>query len=185
MQTRLAALLLVIALVSLVRADNGPASRPGAQPPTSSGAQPGAQQLTPEQMLNQMLKAPAPTAKPLQSADEKPALDRATGKGAVAPNAPSMPVLREGSFIVDRIARLTHSADGAQAELSFESDGKAMKDPPMVLLPNQNLQRMEDSVKGLNRDLKFRVTGMITEYRGRNYVLLEKVMIVSDNVQQF
>ena len=185
MQIRLAVLILVLASVSLVQADNGPSSRPVTQTPPNSTAQPGTQQLTPEQMLNQMLKAPAPTAKPLQPSAEKPALDRTTGKGAVAPNAPSIPVLREGSFIVDRIARLTHSVDGAQAELSFESDGKAMKDPPMVLLPNQNLQRMEDSVKGLNRDLKFRVTGMITEYRGRNYVLLEKVMIVSDNVQQF
>ena len=64
--------------------------------------------------------------------------------------------------------------------ITFEADGKALKDPPVVVLPNLKLQLMEDQIKQTNRDLKFRVTGMVTEYRGRNYVLLDKVVVVSE-----
>lgn len=60
-----------------------------------------------------------------------------------------------------------------------------MKDPPVLILPNLKLMAMENAVSSANRDLRFRVTGMVTEYRGRNYVLLEKVVVVPDPTQQF
>ena len=44
---------------------------------------------------------------------------------------------------------------------------------------------MEDAVQGANRDLRFRATGMVTEYRGRNYILLEKVVVVPEATQQY
>jgi hypothetical protein len=44
---------------------------------------------------------------------------------------------------------------------------------------------MEDAVKSTNRDLRFRVTGMLTEYRGRNYLLLEKVLVPPEGNAQF
>jgi hypothetical protein len=44
---------------------------------------------------------------------------------------------------------------------------------------------MENAVNGSNRDLKFRITGMVTEYKGRNYILLEKVVVVPDVTQKF
>jgi hypothetical protein len=43
---------------------------------------------------------------------------------------------------------------------------------------------MEDAANAINRDLRFRITGMVTEYRGRNYVLLEKAVVVPDATQQ-
>ena len=33
--------------------------------------------------------------------------------------------------------------------------------------------------------VRFRVTGMVTEYKGRNYILLEKVVSVQEQTQQF
>ena len=45
--------------------------------------------------------------------------------------------------------------------------------------------QMENAVQGSNRDIRFRVTGMVTEYKGRNYILLDKVVVVPDVVQQF
>ncbi|MGC3945402.1 MAG: hypothetical protein QM762_12960 [Chryseolinea sp.] len=99
---------------------------------------------------------------------------------ATAPNAPKLNVLREGSYIVDRIGRLSKTSDPQQWEFAFESDGQALKDPPVVVLPNLKLMMMEDQLKETRRDLKFRVTGMVTEYRGRNYVLLEKVVVVAE-----
>jgi hypothetical protein len=148
--------------------------------PAAPSTQPSAGQL-----LDQMLKPSGSTARPLQPLPDPPAPDRTTGAAAVAPGAEQMPVIREGSYIVDRTGRLTKSADGQQFEFNFESDGRAMKDPPVVIIPNLKLMAMENAVNGSNRDLKFRITGMVTEYKGRNYVLLEKVVVVPDVMQRF
>ena len=148
--------------------------------PTAPATQPSAGQL-----LDQMLKPNGATARPLQPLPDPPAPDRTTGGAAVAPGAQQMPVIREGSYIVDRTGRLTKSADGQQFEFNFEADGRAMQDPPVVIIPNLKLMAMENAVNGSNRDLKFRITGMVTEYKGRNYVLLEKVVVVPDVSQRF
>src|SRR3712207_7469706 len=61
------------------------------------------------------------------------------------------------------------------------SDGSALRDPPVVVLPNLKLMTMENATTtGNNRDLRFRVTGMVTEYKGRNYLLVEKVVVVPE-----
>lgn len=132
-------------------------------------------------VLNQML-APdkSNNVRPLQPLNTPAAADATSGAGATAPNAPKLNVLREGSYIVDRIGRLSKNSDPQQWEFAFESDGQALKDPPVVVLPNLKLMMMEDQLKETRRDLKFRVTGMVTEYRGRNYVLLEKVVVVAE-----
>jgi hypothetical protein len=108
-----------------------------------------------------------------------------TGKNAIAPAAPQLNLVREGTYIPDRTGRLTHSADGQTAEFTFDADGKALKDPPMIILPNQKLKQMEDAVTGNSRDLRFRVTGVVTEYKGRNYILLERAVVIPDVAQQF
>src|SRR5438105_4486527 len=68
-----------------------------------------------EQMMNQLL-SPGNSTKPLPPATSGAMLDSTSGKGAVAPGAPVMNVLREGTFIVNRVGRLTRSADGQQME---------------------------------------------------------------------
>ena len=96
-----------------------------------------------------------------------------------------MNVLREGTFLVDRVGRLSRSADGSQAEFVFESDGTAMQDPPLIILPNLKLQQMEDTVSTATKDPRFRISGQLTEYRGRNYILLEKLVVVPDILEKF
>lgn len=135
------------------------------------------------QLLDQMLRPQGAGAKPLQPLPDPPAPDRTGGTAAVAPGAEAQNVIREGSFIVDRTGRLTKTADGQQYEFTFEADGRNMKDPPVVILPNLKLMAMESAVNSTSRDLQFRVTGMVTEYRGRNYLLLEKVVVVPDSTQ--
>jgi hypothetical protein len=137
-----------------------------------------------DQMLNQMLES-GPGAKALPSAVKAPMTDGTTGKAAVAPGAPTLNVMREGTFIVKRVGRLTHSADGQQMEITFDADRKTMKDPPVVILPNLKLMQMENAIAGSSRDLRFRVSGVVTEYKGRNYVLLDQVVVVPDIDQQF
>jgi hypothetical protein len=146
---------------------------------TTQPTQPSAQQVA-SQLLSSV-----PTDKPLSAAPARSRTDATSGSAAVAPGAPVVTVLREGSFIVNRVGRLTRSADGQQMEFTFDSDGKTMKDPPLVVLPNLKLMAMENAVTGSSRDLRFRISGTVTEYKGRNYILLDKVVVVPDLDQQF
>lgn len=185
MRTRLAvcslALVGGITTLAIAQAKPSVATQPSA---TTRPADP--RTMTSDQMLGQMLRPANPgQPKPLQPMVDAPATDKKSGPGAVKPNAPVVATLREGTFIVDRLGRLTKNADGLQAEFVFDVDSKAMKDPPVIILPNLKLMAMENAVAGASRDLHFRVTGMVTEYRGRNYVLLEKVLVVPDVAQQF
>jgi hypothetical protein len=110
--------------------------------------------------------------------------DVTSGKGAVAPEAPEMPLLREGSFIVDRTGRLVRAADGSGTfEFAFDADGRALKDPPVMLLPNLRLELMEKQVEVAGKALRFQVTGQVTQYRGRNGLLIERATPIADAVQ--
>ena len=152
-------------------------------PPTNPATQPA--EVPAADLLNQMLKPPGQAPAPLQPIVFPPPVNNVTGGAAIAPNATTMPITREGTFITDRTGRLTKSQDGTSEEFTFDADGQAMQDPPMVILPNLKLEMMEQAVSGSNRDLKFHITGMVTEYHSRNYLLLERVVVVPDVVQQF
>ena len=139
-----------------------------------------------EEMLNQLLR-PTGEAKPAPAAAtvETGSVDATSGTAAVAPGAPVVTVMREGTDIVNRVGRLTRGTDGQQWEFTFESDGRTMLDPPLIILPNLNLMKMETTNSGMSRDVRFRITGEVTEYRGRNYILLRKVMVVTEAEKQF
>ena len=51
----------------------------------------------------------------------------------------------------------------------------------MILLPNLTLMMVQDELKNSSRDVRFRVSGVVTEYVGRNYLLLNKAVVVADN----
>ena len=142
--------------------------------PTTRPAEP----TNPDQMLRQLLSPARPSAKPLEPVDFP--REDTTSKTAVAPKVESQNLIREGSFITDRIGRLTKTSEGQQ-ELTWESDGYALKDPPMIIHPNQTLMLMESMVKNTSKDLKFHVWGTVSEYNGRNYILLEKAIAQQDD----
>ncbi|MDW8263182.1 MAG: hypothetical protein RMJ35_11705, partial [Phycisphaerales bacterium] len=148
----------------------------------SGKGQPATQPVMPaEELLDQMLRDPARSGpRPLQPVADATTVNRASGAASVAPGAESLPLLREGTFIIDRVGRMSRSSDGRTVEFVFESDGKALRDPPVVILPNLKLMAMESAANAAGRDLRFRITGMLTEYNGRNYLLLEKVVVVPD-----
>jgi hypothetical protein len=140
--------------------------------------------MTSDQVFDQMLKpAPSPTRQ-LPPMPEQAAPGEKVASPSVKPGAPQVPVIREGTYIIDRLGRLTKT-DKGEFEFTFESDGKTMHDPPMLLLPNLKLAQLEDAVTSQARDLKVRVTGRVTEYRGRNYLLLDMVIVPPDVTQQF
>jgi hypothetical protein len=155
---------------------------PTTQPSPDSGAP--LKNLSGDQVLDQMLKPSPNPSQPLQPVPDKQVTDKSSGSAALKPGAPKVVLKREGEYLWDRTARITHTATG-QTELTFDSDGKALRDPPMIALPNQMLEQMEEQVSSSSRDLKFHVSGMITEYRGRNYILLLRSVVIPDATQQF
>ena len=163
---RLVAAALVVAMAQLVHAQNTkPATRP-VEPPN------------PDLMLRQLLSPARPSAKPLEPVTYPQ--EDTTSKNAVAPKVDTQNLVREGSYITDRVGRLTRNTEG-QFEFTFEADGLALKDPPMIILPNLKLMQMETAVKNSSRDLKFQASGQVTEYNGRNYILLEQVVVKQDD----
>jgi hypothetical protein len=134
----------------------------------------------PESLLGSMLKPRTP----IQPLPDPPRIDPATNK-IVPPNPPTPTLKREGTFITDQVCRMQKTLDGQGFELVFDTDGKGLADPPVGVIQNQNLASMELMIEGINRDPKFHVTGMMTEYKGKNYILIEKATIVSDVIQQF
>jgi hypothetical protein len=173
--------IIAIFFVAAATAVSAQTTRPTA---TTKPARGGTNAPAPDQLLNSMLRPATDSGTVLQPVPDGQKFD-ASAQRAVAPNAPTARLRREGSTIFDAVCRLTKSADGQQWELTLESDGKTMQDPPLIILPNLNLAAMESAVSGASRDLRFRVTGVVTEYKGRNYILLEKVVVPPDPTQQF
>jgi hypothetical protein len=146
-------------------------TRPDAAPATTPSA---------DQVLNQMLKSSdADKSTVLQPQQSAPLPDAAGSAGS------AVGILREGTDVIDRVGRIQKSADGQQTQFIFDSDGRALHDAPLVILPNLKLMSMENAVSVASHDLRFRVTGTVTEYRGHNYILLEKVVVVQDRGQDF
>jgi len=97
--------------------------------------------------------------------------------GAVPGNAVA-PVNRklrpDGSRLVDRAGRLTHSGD--YLTFTFESRSEGTEELPLRLLPNRLLEDMELISESGRKPIVFVVSGQVTEYRGVNYLLVEKLL---------
>lgn len=156
-----------------------PVAAPPAPAPAAAPARPGEESA--EEMLRQMLQPQGETAEPLRPSDKVP-----TGADEAAqepPTATGRPLVREGTPLLDRVGRLTPSADGKSFQVAFESDGRGLTEPPMILLPNRQLMQLENRLRTSYRDLKISVSGEVTEYRGKNYLLLSRWGIVQDVMQ--
>jgi hypothetical protein len=158
---------------------SGQATRPANAPATRPA------QRSAEEMLRQMLQPANQGAQPLKPIPEvAPQTDATSGAAAVAPAAPQQRLEHEGTLLLDRIGRLTRGRDTKWLEFRFESDGRSMTDPPLLLLPNRQLMQLEELVNHSQADLAIRViSGEITEYRGRNYLMINRWSQVADVAQ--
>ncbi len=84
-------------------------------------------------------------------------------------------LLPEGYYIADRRGRLIITKN--YPVFVFESDGKVMADPPIKLLPNRWLEKMESDVSASPVPVIFRISGEVTCYHNQNFLLLRKVLI--------
>ena len=81
---------------------------------------------------------------------------------------------KDGSLIVDRVGRLIFDPQGGRFQFVFEADGAVLAEPPIIIHPNLLLKEMEKSA-GIN--IKYRITGQVSKYRDKHYILLRKVLI--------
>ena len=79
-------------------------SKPATSQPTTRPAVPGSgvQAVPANQLLDSLLKPSSAVGQPLQPIQEGPAPDATSGKNAVAPAAPQLNLMREGTYIPDR-----------------------------------------------------------------------------------
>lgn len=167
--------------LSAGRNDDRQDSRPVTQPATRPGTRPEGADAALDRLLEPAERASMPRT--TQAVQPAPAGEpnNATGRGAaaVAPDTPRQPLISEGTYVIDRSVRVRQSVDGRGLEVTFVADGRGTQsavDPPMLLAPNLQLQAVE-AMFGDDPDRPMCVTGRVTEYRGRNYLLLEKVVV--------
>jgi hypothetical protein len=99
---------------------------------------------------------------------------------AAAPNVPAAQPLPERDAITNRIGRLVRDVKTGVELIAFDADGQRMADPPMGVIPCKYLAVIEDATDNGNKPLKFRVSGEVTSYRGKNYLYLKFVQQVRD-----
>jgi len=147
---------------------------------TVSTSGPATQPATHQQVLDKLLGHGPPVTAPKLSAQPS-RWDKWTKKGTGPvlslqnTRRVGAKLLPEGDYLADRRGRLAQR--GKQLVFVFESDGKSLADPPITLLPNRWLEKMEADVTASPELMTFRISGEVTTYRGRNYLLLRKVLI--------
>lgn len=87
-------------------------------------------------------------------------------------------LLPEGTFVVDRPGRLV--LEGEWWSFVFESADGTSNERPLLLLPNQQVELMEQTSASGTRSVVFIVSGEVTSYHGRNYLLVRKVLLRRD-----
>lgn len=64
------------------------------------------------------------------------------------------------------------------AEFVFAADDEGHTDPPIKMLRNTKLRQMQTFLEGADYEVEFTLTGRITEYYGKNYVLVRNVAML-------
>lgn len=96
----------------------------------------------------------------------------AGGVVAAGVDAEGQPLLLEGTFVVERPGRLVR--EGGRARFVFHVDGAGKSPRTIEILENQLLEAMEREAEAGFSD--FIVSGEITRYRDRNYLIIRKIL---------
>lgn len=96
--------------------------------------------------------------------------------GPTIPTVPPEKLLREGSMITSRRGRMIRQPDGDWA-LTFDADAAGKSEPALLLLPCMNLQAMERVAERGGEAATMSVSGIVTTYKSRNYLLPTMYMV--------
>lgn len=120
-------------------------------------------------------------ARPVDAEADGDAADARSPAPGVAPNAERTQLLREGTFIVMRRARLIRTPGGVSPwMMTFESDRDGLADPPMHLLPCQLLEDAERLLEERGDGVVFNVSGQVYVYHDRNYLMPTLMTLAAD-----
>ncbi|MDK1031141.1 MAG: hypothetical protein QGD94_03980 [Planctomycetia bacterium] len=109
-----------------------------------------------------------------------PEVDEDTFSPGVRPKqVKRVPMIAEGKRLVNREGRLVRrtTGDGAQKteEVVFVLDSG---DKPIRLSPNKLRESMENMSDYGDKPIRFRISGLVSVYRGKNYILLSKTIMI-------
>jgi len=146
------------------------ARRPATRPAASS--RPAGAEATSDDILQELLREkvgrPVPVVRDTPSAATAPSVAPGAGRGLAA---------GRGAMVVDRLVRIVPELTGSWWQARFEADN-TLREPPMRLLPCGLLERAEGrrASRPSGETGVLRVSGLITHYRGRRYLLLRKLL---------
>ncbi len=87
---------------------------------------------------------------------------------------------RDRELIMDRSGRLMYASDQNEWLFALDSGGPNQPDTPLVILPSQLLEVMEKLWVQSNHRAKFCVSGLVTVYQNRGFLLMRKMQVVYD-----
>jgi hypothetical protein len=151
---------------------------PVAVPPTTEPAstQPSAQNVL-EGLLKDKPTSTVPDVAPTGLSASRTAQPPVTES---APTTPKTNRVREGEFIWNRVGRLEKDEKTGSWFFAFEADGQNMQDPPMTLIPSRLLGAMEGASTEGTQPTRFKVSGEVTEYNGKNYLWVQHMEILRE-----
>lgn len=91
-------------------------------------------------------------------------------------------LLPEGTIIRDQVGHVRR--DRGRFIFVFDTDRSGGQDPPLILLPNAQLQSLLSQSNAGEKAVKFRITGSVTQYQQTNYLLVQMVL-VEQNLDRF
>ena len=143
-----------------------PTSRPAAS------TRPAGKEPTSDDILSELLQEKVGRPVRVPAAASRPA-----AAPSVAPGAGETLEAGSGAMVVDRLVRVLPERTGSWWQARFEADN-TLQEPPMRLLPCGFLARAQRMQAGRQPGalLVLRVSGLITQYRQRRYLLLRKLM---------
>lgn len=155
-----------------------PAAEGEADPPTEETDEQVLQELLRRRGENQPIEPKRPrdqdTDSPERDAAQSPApapeVDSLRGTAPRALRAEKQRA--EGAFVIARRGRMVPAKGNATPwAFAFDSDSSGLDDPPVYLMPCEELQAMEAQAQEQGPDATFIVSGELFTYRGNHYLL--------------
>ena len=166
--------ILLVAL-SLTAADDKPAA--GVAATSRPASRPVDPEVSADTVIRQLMSGRA--RRPvLPTTTTGPASQPATPAPAEIVKPLPMP---PGAMIVDRVGRLIKDRASSWWQFHFSSERDVLYEAPIRVLPNRMLEAMETILENSQRSrVKFHVTGEITTYRGKRYLLIRRMLVKRD-----
>jgi len=141
--------------------------------PASAPAGDGERAPTSSDLLRELLGESI--GKPIQTVPVEPDAPKA---GSVAPEPTAVASVARGEIVADRLVRIMSDPKSRWWVAVFEADNN-LQEPPMRLLPCGMLAKAIDLAGRARpgRTRVFRVSGRVTRYEGKRYLLLRKVLL--------